>query len=86
MTTYKIITYPDKRLKSIAKPVEKFDNDLRFFLSDLERTMRAGPGGVGIAAPQVGKNQRIVIVDVSSMAERSRKKNAAQTSRKNGIN
>ncbi|MCF6237114.1 MAG: peptide deformylase [Gammaproteobacteria bacterium] len=74
MTTYKIITYPDKRLKSIAKPVEKFDNDLRFFLSDLERTMRAGPGGVGIAAPQVGKNQRIVIVDVSSMAERSRKK------------
>jgi len=28
--------------------------------------MRAGPGGVGIAAPQVGCLQRIVIVDVSS--------------------
>ncbi len=28
--------------------------------------MRAGPGGVGIAAPQVGRLQRIAIVDVSS--------------------
>ena len=73
MTTYEIITYPDERLKNIAQPVEKFDDDLRSFLADLEKTMRAGPGGVGIAAPQVGKNQRIAIVDVSSMAKRARK-------------
>ncbi len=73
MTTYQIIKYPDERLKNIAESVEKFDENLRNFLVDLETTMRAGPGGVGIAAPQVGKNQRIVIVDVSSMAKRARK-------------
>jgi peptide deformylase len=32
----------------------------------MEQTMRAGPGGVGIAAPQVARFERIVIVDVSS--------------------
>ena len=73
MTTYEIIKYPDERLKSIAEPVGKFDDNLRKFLVDLEATMYAGPGGVGIAAPQIGKNQRIAIVDVSSMAKRVRK-------------
>ncbi|MHB1705402.1 MAG: peptide deformylase, partial [Acidithiobacillus sp.] len=34
------------------------------FVDDLMETMRAGPGGVGIAAPQVGRLQRIVVVDV----------------------
>lgn len=73
MTIYEIIKYPDERLKSVAELVEKFDEELRIFLDDLEATMRAGPGGVGIAAPQVGKNQRIIIVDVSSMAKRAKK-------------
>ena len=43
-----------------------FDDALRAFVSDLEETMRAGPGGVGVAAPQVGRCQRIAIVDVSA--------------------
>jgi len=42
------------------------DQELTHFMADLEETMRAGPGGVGIAAPQVGRFERIVIVDVSS--------------------
>jgi peptide deformylase len=36
-------------------------------VTGLEETMRAGPGGVGIAAPQVGRFQRIAIVDISGM-------------------
>lgn len=61
-----ILQYPDARLKQVSEPVEQFDDELRRFIADLEQTMRAGPGGVGIAAPQVNRFQRIAIVDVSS--------------------
>jgi len=61
-----ILHYPDERLKQASEPVESFDDDLRAFVAELEETMRAGPGGVGIAAPQVGRFQRIAIVDISS--------------------
>ena len=65
MAVLDILVYPDPRLKEISKPVTQFDDPLRSFILDLEETMRAGPGGVGIAAPQVGRLERIVIVDVS---------------------
>lgn len=65
MPVLDILTYPDPRLKQSSQPVECFDDALAAFCADLEATMRAGPGGVGIAAPQVGRFQRIVIVDVS---------------------
>ncbi len=65
MAVLEILVYPDPRLKQISKPVERFDEGLREFIGDLEKTMRAGPGGVGIAAPQVGRLERIIIVDVS---------------------
>lgn len=61
-----ILKYPDERLKQVSTEVETFDDELRAFVAVLEETMRAGPGGVGIAAPQVGRFQRIVIVDISS--------------------
>ncbi|MDH5511439.1 MAG: peptide deformylase [Nitrospinota bacterium] len=66
MALLPIIRYPDDRLKAPSKPVEKVDEALVAFIADLEQTMRAGPGGVGIAAPQVGRAIRVAIVDVSS--------------------
>lgn len=60
-----IIQYPDERLKKVSAPVKRFDDDLLVFVNSLETTMRAGPGGVGIASPQVGRFERIVIVDLS---------------------
>lgn len=65
MAVLDILRYPDERLKQEAAPVAVFDEALRGFVADLEQTMRAGPGGVGIAAPQVGRFERIVIVDCS---------------------
>lgn len=65
MPARQILTYPDPRLKEVAKPVESFDAGLREFIDDLEATMAEGPGAVGIAAPQVGESIRVVIVDVS---------------------
>jgi len=66
MAVFPILTYPDERLKQVSVAVDRVDESLRRFIADLEQTMRAGPGGVGIAAPQVGEFRRIVIVDVSS--------------------
>jgi peptide deformylase len=65
MAILEILTVPDPRLKGEAAAVEVFDDALRAFIADLEDTRRAGPAAVGIAAPQVGRLQRIVIVDVS---------------------
>ena len=65
MAVLDIITYPDTRLKQVADDVVIFDSVLNAFVQDLDETMMAGPGGVGIAATQVGVMQRIVIVDVS---------------------
>jgi peptide deformylase len=65
MAVLDILVYPDPRLKQVSKPVTQFNDSLRSFILDLEETMRAGPGGVGIAAPQVGYFERIIIVDVS---------------------
>lgn len=61
-----LLTAPDPRLRQVSAPVEVFDDALQAFLADLEDTRRAGPAAVGIAAPQVGHFQRIVIVDVST--------------------
>ena len=66
MALLTVLTYPDPRLKETAEPVALFDAELRDFIMNLEETMRTSPGGVGIAATQVGRLQRIVIVDVSS--------------------
>ncbi len=66
MSQLEILQYPDLRLKQLSEPVERFDDALRDYIVELEQTMRAGPGGVGIAAPQTGHFIRVVIVDVSS--------------------
>jgi peptide deformylase len=66
MAVLEVLQYPDPRLKQVSALVTAFDAELQFFLADLEVTMRAGPGSVGIAAPQVNRFLRIAIVDVSS--------------------
>lgn len=66
MSILTILQYPDERLKQVAAEVTLFDDALRTFIHQLETTMRAGSGGVGIAAPQVGRIERIAIVDVSA--------------------
>lgn len=65
MAVLDILTYPDERLKQVSTTVTLFDETLHRLVTDLEDTMRAGPGSVGIAAPQIGFFQRVVIVDVS---------------------
>lgn len=58
--------FPDPILRKKAKTVSKFGPSLKPILSALMDTLRAQPSGIGIAAPQIGISQRIVIVDVSA--------------------
>ena len=69
MAVLEILKLPDERLKQASEPVESFDRELRDFVADLEETRRAGPAAVGIAAPQVGRHQRILIVDVAGRSK-----------------
>jgi peptide deformylase len=66
MAVLEILTYPNPRLKQESVPVTDFGEAFQAFVDDLEETRQAGPGAVGIAAPQVGYFQRVVIVDVSN--------------------
>ena len=50
-------------LKQIAEPVEFVNKKIRQLLDDMAETMYAADG-VGLAAPQVGKSLRIVVIDV----------------------
>ena len=63
MARLEIKTAGDPVLKEICAPIDKIDKRLRNFLDDMAETMYASDG-VGIAAPQVGKAIRAVVVDV----------------------
>jgi peptide deformylase len=60
-----ILRVPDPRLKRVSAPVQQFDEALRAFAADLEATRLASPAAVGIAAPQVGCFQRLIIINCS---------------------
>ena len=66
MAVLPILVYPDERLQQVSAPVTVFDDALRIFLSDFDATLRASPGCVGLAAPQVNYFKRVMLVDVSS--------------------
>jgi len=62
MTLRTIVTLPDPVLKRKAHTVSKFDKNLQTLLDDMVETMREAPG-VGLAAPQVGISERIIVVE-----------------------
>jgi peptide deformylase len=69
MALLPIITAPDPRLKIKAKPVQKVDAKVRRLMDDMIETMYHAIG-VGLAAPQVGAAQRVIVVDVARDGEK----------------
>lgn len=63
-----IIAYGDPILKKVCKPIEKDHPDLSKLIEDMFETMYES-SGVGLAAPQIGKDIRVFIVDTSPFAE-----------------
>src|SRR5205807_1397555 len=58
----KIILWPDPRLKKLSKPVEAFDENLRNLAARMFELMREAKG-VGLAAPQIGLNIRLFVMN-----------------------
>src|SRR4029077_18987117 len=64
-----IITAPDPRLKIKARPVLAVDAKTRRLMDDMLETMY-GAIGIGLAAPQVGQSQRVIVLDVAREGEK----------------
>ncbi|HND14231.1 MAG TPA: peptide deformylase, partial [Pseudomonadales bacterium] len=64
MAILDILEFPDRRLRTIARPVEHFDASLQQLIDDMFETMYAAPG-IGLAATQVNVHKRVVVMDVS---------------------
>lgn len=63
MAILEIIKYPSPTLRESCKAIDTFDDHLRKLLDDMAETMYDAPG-VGLAAPQVGKTIRAIVVNV----------------------
>ncbi len=57
-----IVTVPAPVLRQKARPVTRFDGKFQKLVDDMIETMRAAPG-VGLAAPQVGVLQQVIVVE-----------------------
>lgn len=64
MAILQILHYPDPRLRTIAKPVSVFGDDIQRLVTDMFETMYAAPG-IGLAATQVNIAKRILVTDTS---------------------
>ena len=65
MAVRTIRVYPDPILKQVAEPVEEIDESVVEVVQDLVDTMLDAGHSVGVAAPQIGVLQRVMVVDVS---------------------
>ncbi|MBC6437165.1 MAG: peptide deformylase [Rhodobacteraceae bacterium] len=57
-----ILIHPDPKLKAVATPVADLSDGLRILADDMLETMYAAPG-IGLAAPQVGVLERLIVLD-----------------------
>ena len=71
MAKLEILEFPDPRLRTVAKPVERFDGALRQLVDDLVETMYDAQG-IGLAATQVNVHQRLLVLDVSEQQDTPR--------------
>jgi peptide deformylase len=63
-----ILVLPDKRLRSVSKPVSEISDDIRALVADMFETMYQAPG-IGLAAIQIGVPSRVVVMDLSTKGE-----------------
>ncbi len=64
MAILPILQYPDERLHKVAKKVEVIDASIKKLARDMAETMYAAPG-IGLAATQVDKHIRLIVIDIS---------------------
>lgn len=64
MAILDIVTFPEASLRLKSKSIQTIDAALLALIDDMFETMRAAPG-VGLAAPQIGKSIRLLVVEYS---------------------
>jgi peptide deformylase len=71
MALLNILHFPDPRLRTVARPVTEFDDNLAQLVGDMFETMYEAPG-IGLAATQVNNHIRLLVLDVSEDRSRPR--------------
>lgn len=71
MSSRPVVTLPDPVLRKKARKVTEFGPELHTLIDDMVETMRAEPG-VGLAAPQVGISQRVIVVEYGDEEDEER--------------
>lgn len=69
MSLLDILSYPNRLLMQVTRPVENIDDELQLLIENMADTMYAAPG-VGLAANQVGSRRRILVFDEMSDKEK----------------
>ena len=64
MAILNVLTFPDDRLRTQAKPVSQVDDSIRTLVADMFETMQAEKG-VGLAATQINVHKQVIVMDVS---------------------
>ncbi|PEN14432.1 peptide deformylase [Longibacter salinarum] len=66
-----IYTFGHEKLREETEPVEENSEELQSLIDDMVDTMYAA-AGIGLAAPQVGRGERLFVIDVTPMADEIR--------------
>ncbi|MCB1517881.1 MAG: peptide deformylase [Hyphomicrobiaceae bacterium] len=69
MSLRPIVIIPDERLRTIVPPVESVTPEIVKQVKDMFDTMYDAPG-IGLAAPQIGVMNRVIVVDAAERAAR----------------
>lgn len=68
MSILNVLIYPDERLKIVAQPVEKVNDEVREIVANMFETMYHEEG-IGLAATQVDIHRRIITIDIEGTKE-----------------
>ena len=70
MAVKTFLKWPDKRLRTRARDIAEITNDINLIWDDMIDTMNAMPG-IGLAAPQIGIDLRLAVVDASESRDKA---------------
>jgi peptide deformylase len=71
MAILEILVYPDQRLRTVAKPVENVNDEIRTLIKDMIETMYEA-NGIGLAATQVDVHLQVIVMDLSEERDQAR--------------
>jgi peptide deformylase len=71
MAIMEVVYYGDPRLEKVSEPIEQITPEIRKLVRDMFETMYF-TNGVGLSAPQVGINKRLLVIDTSGGEDRNK--------------